>query len=340
MSSKIYSWTVIGAGCAGIVAIAKLLDEKILPNDILWIDEDFNGGEINSKWYEVPGNTIVETLNDSFYSFKSINYKELKSDLKNLNPNDVCSLGYLADALKDASKELLSSGLNTYKSKAISICDKSGIIEIETLNKTFKTKKLILATGAKQAQQNTNKKSLNLEIALCPTKLAQENLQNKKIGVIGSSHSAILVLKNLIDANAENIVNFYRSFTKYAMPYNDKIIYDNTGLKGLAAAWAKENLETSKHIKRVHIQDPSYSKEFSECDLLIHAMGFESRNIPINGVTNYKHNPYHGTIAPNIYGIGIAYPEIACDDFGYTEQNVGMLKFVKYINKVFPIWQM
>ena len=51
--------------------------------------------------------------------------------------------------------------------------------------------------------------------------------------VVGSSHSAILVLMNLLDMrNGPEVVNLYRSDLKYAQESpTGAIILDNTGLK-------------------------------------------------------------------------------------------------------------
>ena len=51
--------------------------------------------------------------------------------------------------------------------------------------------------------------------------------------VVGSSHSAILVLTNLLEMkNGPRVVNLYRSSLKYAKFRGDgTIILDNTGLK-------------------------------------------------------------------------------------------------------------
>lgn len=54
-----------------------------------------------------------------------------------------------------------------------------------------------------------------------------------KVCVIGSSHSAILVLMNLLEMEAgPNVLNLYRSPFKYAKFLEDgTVILDNTGLK-------------------------------------------------------------------------------------------------------------
>lgn len=52
------------------------------------------------------------------------------------------------------------------------------------------------------------------------------------IGVVGSSHSAILVLRNLLnlpEGSIKKVVNLYRSPLLYAEYKEGYILYDNTG---------------------------------------------------------------------------------------------------------------
>ena len=48
-----YSAIVAGAGPAGIATVATLLDFATSPFNILWVDSDFQSGEL-SKYSEVP----------------------------------------------------------------------------------------------------------------------------------------------------------------------------------------------------------------------------------------------------------------------------------------------
>ena len=45
-----YSWTVIGAGPAGIAAVGRLLDHGIVGEQIAWIDPEFGAGDFGTKW--------------------------------------------------------------------------------------------------------------------------------------------------------------------------------------------------------------------------------------------------------------------------------------------------
>ena len=44
-----YTWTVIGAGPAGIAAVGRLLDHGIAPEEIAWIEPEFTAGDIGGK---------------------------------------------------------------------------------------------------------------------------------------------------------------------------------------------------------------------------------------------------------------------------------------------------
>lgn len=57
--------------------------------------------------------------------------------------------------------------------------------------------------------------------------------RDDRVCVIGSSHSAVLVLMNLLEMDdGPNVLNLYRSRFKYAKFLEDgTIILDNTGLK-------------------------------------------------------------------------------------------------------------
>ena len=58
----------------------------------------------------------------------------------------------------------------------------------------------------------------------------------------------------------------------------------------------------------------------------------------IGNYEDTKHNPYVGIIGPGLFGFGIAYPELKSDPFGSVESQVGLWKFMVYLNKVLPVW--
>lgn len=105
----------------------------------------------------------------------------------------------------------------------------------------------------------------DLDIALDPPLLAKLLGSHKPLtmGVIGASHSAILVLRNLYNlASSTHPKLRIKWFTRHPLRYAEErdgwIFRDNTGLKGEVAVWAKENLEedrllissVSKYLKK------------------------------------------------------------------------------------------
>jgi hypothetical protein len=43
-------------------------------------------------------------------------------------------------------------------------------------------------------------------------------------------------------------------------------------------------------------------------------------------------------IAPGLFGIGIAFPELHIDRYNNQELSVGLWKFMTYIQRVLPLW--
>src|SRR5579872_5683758 len=60
--SDVYSWAVIGAGVAGITALAMLIESGIDPATIAWIDPEFAVGRIGKYYRDVPGNVQTSRL--------------------------------------------------------------------------------------------------------------------------------------------------------------------------------------------------------------------------------------------------------------------------------------
>ncbi len=63
--------------------------------------------------------------------------------------------------------------------------------------------------------------------------------KEETVAVFGSSHSAMLVLQNLLENKIKRVINFYQSALRYAVYLDDWILFDDTGLKGPTAEWAR-----------------------------------------------------------------------------------------------------
>lgn len=193
--------------------------------------------------------------------------------------------------------------------------------------------------------------------------------QPTTIAVIGASHSAILVLRNLYnlatspDQEFQNlrIKWFTRHELRYAEERDGWIKRDNTGLKGEVATWAKENLEAdtlptsdvSKYLEKVktstETEKDDYEKHLPGCHCVVQAIGFTKNKLPAierDGTPleiTYNHETSEfvdaeGKTIRGLYGAGIAFPEKVVDPEGTTEYAVGLWKFMKYLKRVAPTW--
>ncbi|WP_058534963.1 FAD-dependent oxidoreductase [Legionella saoudiensis] len=340
--NKNFQWAVVGAGPAGIAAVGKLLDQGILSEDILWIDPHFKVGDLGLLWRNVSSNTKVKYFNSFLAEVRSFNYEEAPDfALKHLPEDETCTLSYVVDPLQWVSAHLMQ------KVKAVEATIHSMFLAermwtLSTATESYRAKNVILATGALPSSLNyPGLNVLPFDTAIDKEKLAAELNLNETYGVFGSSHSAIIIVRYLVELGVKKVINFYRSPCRYAIELDDWILFDNTGLKGQTAAWARENIDgvLPENLVRYNTSEPNIARYLPECERVIYAVGFEKRkNIIIGDYEDTRHNPHVGIIGPGLFGFGIAYPENKTDPFGNVESQVGLWKFMVYLNKVMPVW--
>ncbi len=343
MKKKMYQWAVIGAGPAGIAAIGKLLDNKISPETILWIDPDFKVGDLGRLWSQVSSNTKVSYFIDFLESVESFEYKQAKRSftLNHLEPENTCILKEVVEPLQWVTERLMKQVVTSH-TKVHSLCLSKQTWSIDSDANTFLAKNVILATGAIPKTLNypvTN--VLPFETAIDKEKLSQAVCVDETIAVFGSSHSAIIIIRHLVELGIKKIYNFYRSPCRYAIDMGTWILFDNTGLKGQTATWARTHIDGTlpENLLRFTVNDHRIARYLPDCDQVIYAVGFEKRDhIVIGDSEENAHNPHVGIIAPGLFGLGIAYPELKADPFGNMESQVGLWKFMVYLNKVMPLW--
>ncbi|KAK4230726.1 hypothetical protein QBC38DRAFT_468665 [Podospora fimiseda] len=397
---------VVGAGPAGIATVGNLL-ETIKDGEIVWFDKSFKGGRINSAYREVPGNTAVKLFVDyakAVEPFREIVESAAKPNpitvLEGLPQDGTCSLSHAGDMLqfltdgllkkhprlKPVIAEVKAVARDTEASLWNVFTDHVGIPKNCPHRPWTAAPLLVYCTGSHPieglAVDKPSVKRLPLDTALRPSvlsKLLKQELVKKdgplKIGVIGGSHSAILVLMNLYAIAKEypnreiGITWFARSKTlKYAEQRDGYILNDNTGLKGHAAKFAREMLDgealdnshAGKYIQRELLtgtkaqQHRQTTMGVTECDLYVEAIGYERERLPptrnpwteiVNEegqlAVNELFNPRTGAIgnvADGLYGAGIAFPEEVDTPEGTKEMAVGMWKFMKYLKRAVPEW--
>jgi cation diffusion facilitator CzcD-associated flavoprotein CzcO len=337
-----YAWTVIGAGPAGIAAVGRLLDQGIPREKIAWIDPAFAGGDLGRKWRSVSSNTIVETFLSFLNGSSAFRFSEAPPmPLREIDPQETCALGLVAAPLVWITDHLRER-VKIFETTATALSLERRQWRIETKQQEVFSENVIVAVGAVPKKlEHSHLDEIPVEVALDPEKLAEQPLEGATVAVFGSSHSTMIALPHLLRHPVDRVINFYRSPLKYAVYLDDWILFDDTGLKGRAAQWARENIDGvyPERLERCWVSSPEFSEKLAACDRAVYTVGFERRKLPETrqwGELGY--NPANGIIAPGLFGLGIAYPEYAEDPYGYGQYRVGLKKFMDYLNSVLPLW--
>lgn len=337
-----YAWTVIGAGPAGIAAVGRLLDHGITPEKIAWIDPAFGVGDLGQKWRPVSSNTIVETFLSFLNGSAAFRFAEAPpTPLLEVDPGQTCALALVAEPLVWVTQQLRER-VHVVQATATSLSLQQRQWRIDTEHQEVVSDNVILAVGAvPKSLSYPHLDEIGVEVALDPEKLAAQSLDGATVAVFGSSHSSMIALPNLLRQPVEKVINFYRAPLKYAVYLDDWILFDDTGLKGHAAAWARENIDGKypDRLERCWVSSPEFQGKLEACDRVVYTVGFERRKLPATPQWGeLEYNQQNGIIAPGLFGLGIAFPEYAEDRYGFGEHRVGLKKFMDYLNSVLPLW--
>ena len=337
-----YTWTVIGAGPAGIAAVGRLLDQKIPPEKIAWIDPAFAAGDLGQKWRSVSSNTIAGTFLSYLNGSAAFRFSEAPPmPLAATDPQETCALALVADPLVWVTQHLRER-VDVFETWATALSLQERRWRIETRHRELASDNVILAVGAIPKKLDySHLDEIPVEVALDPERLADEQLEGATVAVFGSSHSSMIVLPHLLRHPVERVINFYRSPLKYAVYLDDWILFDDTGLKGQAAVWARENIDgvCPERLDRCWVCSPEFEEKLAACDRVVYTVGFERRKLPKTpqwGQLDY--NQKNGILAPGLFGLGIAFAEYAEDPYGYGQFRVGLKKFMDYLDTVLPLW--
>lgn len=342
--NEVYDWAVVGAGPAGIAVVGKLLDNGVEGRRIAWIDPKFAVGDFGAKWDQVSSNTKVHRFQRYLRECKSFDIGAYESSfaLSSMNPDEVCTLQDVTGPLQRITDHLRTM-VTAIRSRASSVNSEDGRTwEIRLGRDRVLSRKVVLAIGAEPKKLHYRTPTISLEDALDVGKLARRVGGRDVIGVFGSSHSAIMAVRNLLELEdrPRQVFNFYRNPLRYAVDYGDWILYDNTGLKGKTAAWAKDKIDGKEFdgLLRVESTRENIERYLPRCSKVIYGVGFEPREIPVHGVDPLRYDQDTGVIAPGLFGCGIAYPKKVIDRAGNVEYDVGLWKFMSHLQRVVPIW--
>lgn len=339
-----FDWAVIGAGPAGIAAVGKLIDAGIPSQNIVWLDPAFTVGDFGTKWRKVPSNTKVSLFLKFLTKCAAFHFTQCaeRYELHNLDPDSTCHLHFMADPLLWVTQELQKQVCwRIAKVEKLNLSNRQWVISIDSDTQLY-SKNVILAIGAEpKTLPFTNIETVPIETTFDPEQLKKTFNANDIVAVFGSSHSAILIIRNLLELTAvKKVINFYQSPLRYAIYLENDILFDDTGLKGTTADWARVHIDGTLPLKlqRVISNKESIQQFLPECTKVIYAVGFQKRNLHIADFPALEYNDKTGIIAPGLFGLGIAFPEGKIDRFGNLEYRVGLWKFMDYLDRIMPLW--
>lgn len=223
-------WTVIGGGPSGIGAVGKLLDHH---QEVIWIDPCFELiGRMGQYYRGVPANTPNGSIWNAVYlcqSFHIESYiiqKKLKNELTlgDLSSTECSDLNYLVDVLEYITVLLQSHPSVTVIQGKVTliILTNQWDIKVSVFDHNIQhvsSDFVIMATGAtpnlpSNVPPNSPNHSVDMMVNTNTVKYFFEQhpeMLRLPWAVVGSSHSAMLVIKNFIEVGVQSIVNYYRS---------------------------------------------------------------------------------------------------------------------------------
>lgn len=405
--SRPYEAVVVGAGPAGITCVGNLLERKLAPilwvddrfdggrinrmyrevpsNTKVRLFMEF-GTAVSPFREAVSGQAITQTENSRGGITGSGEKEDRLKFLRELDQEQGCDLAKAADmclVLTDGLQK--TAGVETQQARVAeaTLQEASSFapwtVRLDNNTPTVQTKRLVFCTGSSPNNDPLpvdvpGIHALDLDTALSPIRLsaAVNNDGLSSIAVIGASHSAVIVLMNLYHLATTTrpdlrVKWLTRHPLRYAQQMDGWILRDNTGLKGEAATWAKNNLEAdvfeksdvSKYMSRIEYpageEETVFKQHLLGCERYIKAIGYSRNRLPViktttgeavtpyfdheRGSFNYKRNGSDDSIKlPGLYGAGIAFPERVTDPHGNVELAVGFFKFMKFVKRVSPEW--
>ena len=337
-------WLIIGAGVGGIAGIGVLHDLGIPYDDIIWVDSEFNVGRIGEFYTTVPANNTTQKFIDfinACATFRECEADSLK-ELQAQDPNVFPELGIIVPALKDITAHIRAHA-RSYKGWLKDLHFENDFWCAQVGDIAIKARHVILATGSHPRELNyENLNVIPLDYALDKATLATYVNQDSTIGIIGGSHSGILIIKYLHELAIKKIINLYRSPIVYTYDAGGWNANAFNGLKGSTADFAREVLEGPNppaNIIRAYNNEENRKKYLPECDKVIYSVGYEPNPTPLT--PEHQHLTYNdktGVIAPRLFGIGLAFPEYYCDPQGNVDHRVGLTSFMDYAQRIIPQW--
>ena len=297
---------IVGLGPAGIFTLASL-PESVLSNTLV-IERACIGGDISTQYGQVIANITKAEIIQIFKTipkWANITFPELDSFQDQQAPPLVLVGKILLRLIKpDLQKthfhtcELTSLSLTP--NQTWSLCTTSGL---------FEAQKVVLCLGAKPKTLNLPLPTIPLSIAFTP-QLTHFIDPGKPIVVFGTSHSGVLVLKELHILGCSQVYAVYKG----PEPFRIAQAPQEEGLKQDAAIIANEIMTKAWGDKTPTLL--SYNdfaalyRLVNKAQAVIYAIGFEPRSISLP--------PRSPESYPNLYQIGYCKPNLSSVDIGFA----------------------
>jgi len=328
-----FAWAVIGAGPAGITSVVELLEHGVSEQDIVWIDPEFSVGRMGKYYGNVPSNQKASrftTFLDASPFLKSFNTPAVRV-IRAHDPDREHPLQLAVDVFTDVT-HYLRKRVACYENAVQALEAVGDEWQLKLRDHTVHARKVILATGSHPKRFDYREiEEIPLDTALDVIKLQQYVGPDDTVMVIGSAHSALLVVKYLYEMGVKRIINIYNRQPMFGM---------FGGLEGITAWFTKYIVQETKppNIERILYDEYTLPQYKAACNKIIYAFGYDPNEILINGSTDMRYNLKTGVIDKNLYGIGIAFPEIHYREDGSSVALIGVNSFIGRLKKLMPLW--
>ena len=318
-----YELAIIGLGPAGIFTLASL-PESILSTTIV-IEKACIGGDIATQYGAVVANITKAEIIQTFRTiprWANTTYPELDAYQDNQAP----PLALVGKILRRfIMPDLQKAHLHTCELTALTTTPTQRW-QLETTAGMFEAQTIVLCMGAKPKTLNLPAPTIPLSVAFTSqlAHFVNPDDSTHPIVVFGTSHSGVLVLKELYTLGCRQVYAVYKG----TEPFRIADAPQAEGLKQDAAMIAKEIQQKAWGINTPTLL--SYN-DFSTLYRLIHkaqaviyAIGFEPRSIPLPEQT------------PNLFQIGYCKPNLSWVDIGFAGFIRQAQDFARLMEKTLP----
>lgn len=322
--------TLIGFGVAGQLLLSHIL-EIVPAYKVTVIDPDFIGGSLVREYGAIQTNTTIEQKVLSLSTMPSV-WSETTASLKNRGNQDECLLiSDLANDIRKVGHSLINKCIQLYgevRELSWSPHEKKWSLYFKDLGHIHTTDIVCICTGMIPRQEDYTIPTIPLHIALDPNILSRTIVPGNTVAVLGSSHSATLILKHLNTIKGISTICFYRGSKPFKFTRDGQY----GGIKQESEKIADSILRGEyKNLTLCSLNDTRETiRGFRSCDWIIQATGFKA-NIPLitqnKTDVNVEWNPAtglcdipqiqtFGACVPNTTEIkGVKYPDISVGSF-------------------------